>query len=236
MTISVSITESQVIAAIRSFLLTFLPTGTEVIRGEVNRVPEPATPNFVIMWPLRRTRLETNVDSYSDIAFIGAISGSTLTVTTPEIGTIAIGNSLFGVNVAPNTTITAGSGMTWTVAPPQTVASSLMACGTKTVLQATEITMQLDVHGPVSGDNAQLISTLFRDQYSISQFISSGYDVTPLYATDPVQSPFINGEQQYEYRWIVELAVQANIIVTVPQQFADALDLTLVEVETLPLS
>jgi hypothetical protein len=54
----------------------------------------------------------------------------------------------------------------------------------------------------------------------------SGFDVAPLHADDPKQIPFINAEQQYEYRWVIEAHMQANqIVLGIPQQFFDVVDL-----------
>jgi hypothetical protein len=72
---------------------------------------------------------------------------------------------------------------------------------------------------------------MLRDDYAMAQFSTSGFDVTPLYADDPKQVPFLNGEQQYETRWIVEAVLQVNPVVSVPQQFMDAASITLVEVD-----
>jgi len=58
--------------------------------------------------------------------FTGSISGTTLTVTNIQSGTIAIGQVLFGVGVSQETIITGGSGLSWTVNLSQTVTSTLM--------------------------------------------------------------------------------------------------------------
>ena len=58
--------------------------------------------------------------------FTGSISGTTLTVSNIQSGTIAIGQVLFGVGVAQETVITGGSGTSWTLNISQTVASTLM--------------------------------------------------------------------------------------------------------------
>lgn len=229
MSVTLSLTESQTFTALRLFLLSIMPAGMEVVKSQDNRVPEPVGPDFITMTPLFRERLETNVDTYSDTAFTGSISGNTLTVTDVSLGAIKVGAQLLGNNLAANTAVTAfGSGTggvgTYTVTPSQTVASQVMASGTQMLLQPTKVTIQLDVHGPNSGDNAQIISTTWRDEYAVDQFATSGFDVTPLYASDPHQVPFMNGEQQFENRWVVDLVMQANPIVTATQQFADQLE------------
>lgn len=58
--------------------------------------------------------------------FTGSISGTTLTVSAVT-GTIAVGQTVYGAGVAAGTTITGGSGTSWTVNNSQTVASESMA-------------------------------------------------------------------------------------------------------------
>ena len=61
--------------------------------------------------------------------FTGSIAAGALTVSTLTSGTIAIGQALTDPAtglIAPGTTITAGSGLAWTVSPSQTVASEAM--------------------------------------------------------------------------------------------------------------
>lgn len=233
---TLSLTEVQTLTALRTFLLSVLPAGIEVVRGQDNQVAEPEGPDFVLMTPGLRERLATNIDTYQDCAFTGSIAGSTLTVTQMSLGTIAVGATLFGVGVTAGTTITAlGSGTggvgTYTVSTPQTVASETLACGSKNLMQPMKFTVQLDVHGPSSGDNATIISTVFRDDYAVEFFSTSGFDVAPLYCGEPKQLPYINGESQWEERWVVDAVMQCNPVVNVPQQFAAQAEATLIEVQ-----
>lgn len=87
-------------------------------------------------------------------------------------------------------------------------------------LQPTQVTVQLDVHGPESSNTTQIISTLFRDGYGCDNFAASGFDVQPLFCSDPRQVPFLNEHQQIESRWSIDAVMQANPVVTVPQDFA----------------
>lgn len=229
--IPLSLTEVQTFTAMRGFLLSILASPVEVIRGQPNRVPEPKAADFVILTPFARERLETNIDTFIDSVFTGSISGTTLTVTAVGHGTIAVGQTLFSVNTAAGTTISAlGTGTggigTYTVTPTQTVASQKMSTGRETLMTPTKVTVQCDFHGPLSADNAQTFAGLFRDSYAVEQFATSGFDVTPLYAGEPHQAPFLNGEQQIEYRWSVDAVVQCNPVLTVPQQFADQAKVT----------
>ncbi|HEX2753723.1 MAG TPA: hypothetical protein VHP34_11585 [Alphaproteobacteria bacterium] len=236
MSFAPSPTQSNVLAALRSFLLFVLPSGVEVIQSQDNKVPEPIGSDFVTMTPLFNGRLSTNVDTYQDCSFTGSITGTTLNVTAVALGALAVGQTVFGVGVTPQTVITAlGSGTggigTYTISQSQTIASAKLSSGQELFLQPTKVIIQLDVHGPNSADNAQTISTLFRDDYAFQFFKTSGFDVAPLYADDPKQMPFLNGEQQVENRWVIDAAIQANQIVRAPQQFADQLHANPINVE-----
>lgn len=217
-----------------------LATGVPVIQGQVNRVAESPAADFVVMWPTGRTRLETNVDLSADAKFVGVIDGNTMVITQVVTGRLQIGSTLFGVGIANGTKVisilsgTGGIGE-YLVVPPQTVSNRIISAGATTYLQPTQVNVQLDVHGPNSSDNAQIISTMFRDDYAVQQFATSGYDVVPFYADDPKQIPFVNDQQQYETRWVIDAAMQANQVVVAPQQYADSVNVTLINVdETYP--
>lgn len=154
-----------------------LPTGTDVVRTQVNRVPEPTGPDFVLMTVISRTRLATNQDSYQD----GFPDG-------PEV---------------------------------------------KFALQETQVDIQLDIHGPASNDNVQIVSTLFRDEYSTSYFDACPFDIQALYTSEPRQIPFVNAESQWEDRWIIDLSLQANQVVQVAQDFFDKVALGLISVDVV---
>ena len=160
-----------------------------------------------------------------------------MTVTAVQIGTITPTNTVFGIGVAADTTIvnqltgpTGGAG-TYTITPSQTVAAETLSAGSIEVEQDTEIVIQIDVHGPASTDNAQTIATLFRDDYAVTVFEAEAITITPLYADDPRQMPFINAASQYEDRWTIDLHMEISPIVSIPQEFADAVDLTVVDVD-----
>ena len=175
----ISLTEKQIFTALRGVLADFLTPGIPIIRAQVNRVPEPAQADFVLMSPIRRERLATNIVAYHD--------------------------------------------------DPITPANAVA-----TLEMPTEITYQLDVHGPASTENAQIIATVLRSEQACDAFAATGHDIAPLYASDPHEMPFINAEQQFEWRWIVEACIQANIIVTLPQQFADKVTVTPIPIDLEP--
>ncbi|CAE6857265.1 hypothetical protein R75461_07783 [Paraburkholderia nemoris] len=164
-----SLTESTSLTALRAFLLSVLPPCTEVIQGQENRLPEPPDADFVVMTPILRERLETNVTTYFD--------------RYPD-------------------------------------APSL-----KDVRQPTKLTIQIDVHGPAGADHMQVITTLWRDPYACDAFAAADLDIAPLYASEPRQAPFLNEAQQVETRWSVDLVMQVNPLVTVPQDLAQSLDI-----------
>jgi hypothetical protein len=231
-------TQSAVQAALRAFLVGILPSDTQIVEGQDNRVAQPRANNHVVMTPTRRPRISTNVDADADCSFTGSISGDTLTVTDVELGELQVGAVLSGtVGVTANTTITAlGTGTggvgTYVVSPAQTRVSSALAAGIIDVTQSTMIVYQLDVHGPLGSENAQTISTLLRDDYGVRRFRDDLGDVaSPLYTDDPRQLPFINAEKQYEDRWVVEVTLQANEVVGIAQQYAEVVTVDLINVD-----
>lgn len=97
--------------------------------------------------------------------------------------------------------------------------------GEKEVDRSTGFAYQLDVYGPNGSDYTQVITTLLRDDYGCT-FLKP-YGIAPLYCEDGQQMPLVTGEQQYLNRWMMRGVLQANVAVTVPQQFADTLITTL---------
>lgn len=240
---SISITQEQTLAVLRSFLLSNLPSGMEVFEYDGNRVPEPVGVSFVVMTPMSRVRLRTNVDSNADALFAGSITGSVLTVSSITRGTIEIGAQVFAVGLIGTIVIisafisgTSGGVGTYSVTVSPALGDPLatsFSSGQIRMEQGTHLTIQLDVHGSDSADNAQIISTLLRDSYAVDAFQALNSFVSPLHADNPIQVPFINAENQYEFRWVVSVQLQVDATVTVPQQYADAVDVpTLVEVDT----
>jgi hypothetical protein len=93
--------------------------------------------------------------NYASAQFTGSISGTTLTVSAVASGSLAIGQSLFDAtgDIAPGTTITAGSGSSWTVSQSQTVASEAM---TSAVANLNDLTMPIDQTPVLSNQNITL--------------------------------------------------------------------------------
>jgi hypothetical protein len=177
MSATLSFTEADLFVVLQALLVQMLPTGIEVVRSQVNRVPEPQGTNFVTMTPLFRVRLETNADTYVD-----------------------------GFPSAP---------------------------GVKSALAPTRFDVQIDVHGPASADNVQIISTLWRDEYTTAYFDASPINAQALYASDPRQIAFDNAESQYEDRWSIDLSMQVNQVVQLDQQFAGTLVTGIINVDVV---
>jgi len=199
------------------------------------------------MTTIARPRIATNLDQAKDCAFMASIADTVMEVTELLIGSITVGNALFGAGVTAGTSILSqvsgepGGIGTYNVSQSQTVASEKMACGSMSLTQATQVTVQLDVHSANvkdAADMAQTISTCFRDELATRAFHALNPAISPLYADDPKQMPFINAEQQWETRWVVDALLEANQTVSgVPQEFADQLTPELICVEaTFPAS
>jgi hypothetical protein len=215
----------------------------EIVRGQDNRVPEPLAGDFIVMTPIMRQRLAWNAVGFFDGAFTVVISGNIMTVTeiNHNVPTLVPGVSIrdTGGVIFPNTIIgqqisgPPGGLGEYFISPSQATYTSVIAyAGLREDMAATKWTVQLDVHGPLSGDNIQAIYSLFFSEYATNVFSSTGFDVTPLTSTQPRQIPFLNAEQQIEYRWSIDLDMQINPIVSTPQQFFDEVEVSITEVDT----
>ena len=240
----VGLTQTQIFTGLVSVLGTFglvnaAGAAVPVIRGQVNRVPEPNGTDFVVLWPISRDRLTMNVDGWADVIAAASITANSMTVSSVSNGAILPGMTVYGTGVTSGTTVvsqtsgTTGGAGVYVVTTTPNLGASTLYIGTYTAMQETEVTIQADVHGPASADNAARIATLFRDWYGVSAFIDTGYPMGPLHTTDPRQMPFENGEQQTEERWVVDLCIQANVVVTVPAQFADKLSAQVIPADVI---
>jgi len=192
------------------------------------------------MTPIRIDRIETNLDSDEDCKLTGTIAGTLMSVSDVLSGEIALGANIFGVGVAANTVVVAfGTGTgglgTYTVSVSQSVGSETLSAGQMTITQGAEITVQLDFHSAdlTAADMAQAVSTALRDPYGTTFFAGLAEPlngVSPLYADDPKQTPFINEAQQYEWRWVLDAHLFIAQTVTVPQEYADSAVIDLIDV------
>lgn len=100
--------------------------------------------------------------------------------------------------------------------------------GTRAVQQNTRVDVQLDFFGPLAGDWAAMAETLWRDEQGC---ILLGDACQPLYADQASQAPLTTGEEQYLQRWTLTATLQYNAVTTLPQQFADAAVVDLINVD-----
>lgn len=109
---------------------------------------------------------------------------------------------------------------------------SAYGASTKSVTRSTQWGAQVDCYGALSGDMAEIVSTLLRDPYACEKFAAIDPNIQPLYATDPNQLPLVTGEQQYEVRWSFTAYLQYNPVTEVPQDSADELVIEFVSVDS----
>lgn len=105
--------------------------------------------------------------------------------------------------------------------------------GNETHARSTQWNVQLDCYGQDAADMAALIATSFKTDYAATALAAAAIEIQPLYANDPRQMTIVNAENQYEPRWIVELALQYNPVVTLPQDFAIGLTVIPAEVDAV---
>lgn len=242
MTVFITPTQEEIFRVVGQFFRTVLPPGFIIRQGQINRVAEPKAPDFLVMWLTSQNRLSTNGHEFVDGLFTGSIAGDVLTITAvdpnfaePLVG----GHQIFGVDMVAGTEIvsqtsgTPGGIGVYRVNKSQVFPSSLIAAGVANLTQATQTVLQVDVHGPNSADNATIITTAFRDEVAADFFASMSGAISPLYADDPKQLPFLNAEQQWEDRWVVEANIEVDYTVTFPQQFFTNVIANLINVDVV---
>jgi hypothetical protein len=110
------------------------------------------------------------------------------------------------------------------------------AAGTADIEQGTELHVQLDYYGGVgasmSAPNQWAIAfqTAFNDEYAVDMLAP---EAAPLYIDDARMIPLVTGEEQYLSRWASTARLQYNPVTTKPQQFAEQLDVVLIDAENL---
>lgn len=171
MTVASSPVLTDLYTDVRAFLLTIVPTGTEVIQGIDNRVPMPPGP-FVLMQALYQIRLATNEDTYDD--------------PFPSDG------------------------------------------GAQNAKASMRVDLQLDFYGVDSLQWATEAQTLWRDEVGCTALAPN---CQPLYAEDPRMIPLVTGEEQYLQRWSLTATLQYNPVTVTAQEFADTLEVTVINVD-----
>lgn len=99
----------------------------------------------------------------------------------------------------------------------------------RTIKRSTEYSIQVDCYGPLSSDQATEIAMLWNDAYGVEFLLP--YGCQPLFNSEPTQSALVNGEENYEQRWMLTAVLQFNPVTTVAQEFADVLAVDIVSVD-----
>lgn len=175
MALTTDLDQDAITTAVRAFVVSVAPAGTPVVLGQVNRVPPPKAPLYVILTPTTRPRLSTVV--------------STWDVNNPDPANLAM------------------------LAPAQMM-------------------IQCDIFGANAFDLASTLEVAWRSPYGCAALDALNPLIQPLYADEPRQLAFIDGNQQYEDRWSVDLNLQINQTISVSSQFADTLEVGLIEVDS----
>lgn len=100
--------------------------------------------------------------------------------------------------------------------------------GTRSIKSQTKLMVQVDCYGELAANWSIALSRLFRDPFGCKELAPI---CEPLYATVARMMPLVNGSMQYERRYMFEAFVQYNPVITVSQEFADSLNLTLLNVD-----
>ncbi|WP_025827524.1 phage neck terminator protein [Acetobacter okinawensis] len=166
----ISPTESEIYKAVRSWLITILPSGMAVVQGQQNRNASPRDP-FAVMVIIGRERIATNGWTYDGEA-------------------------------------------------------------TRTLTEQVQVTMQINLFGPASSNQMQVVTALWRDMQAVDFFRSLGVPIAPLTTSTTRQLGFETGERQYDDLWTVDLTMQVTLTTHLPQQFATSIPINLVEVVT----
>lgn len=116
---------------------------------------------------------------------------------------------------------------TYAVSISQTLVSETLYAGLRLDLEHTEMTVQIEIHGPNSGDNTKIIEALFFSEAAVDQFDGASSAVMPLFCEDARQIPFVNDQQQIEWRYSMDAHLQINPSISTWQQFADQVKITI---------
>lgn len=100
--------------------------------------------------------------------------------------------------------------------------------GTRAIQQNTQVEVQLDFYGAQAHDWAIMAETLWRDEQGCALL---GPTCQPLHADNAIQIPHVTAEDEFQERWTLRAFLQYNPVTTLPQQFADALQVDIINVD-----
>lgn len=89
--------------------------------------------------------------------------------------------------------------------------------GEAMVQNSVEVRVQLDFYGAMAEARSRIVATLWKNYYGTDNMEIC----KPLYVQSRQRRPYINDSNQYEDRFILDLALQFNPTVTHAQDFAE---------------
>ena len=98
-----------------------------------------------------------------------------------------------------------------------------------TFVSSIDFVIQVDLFGPQSGGQTMALNALFRSGEAI-RFLGQ-YGVAPLYADRATEAHFVNGEDQYEERWLTRLHLQYKPVVSASMDFFSHVTIDLVKAD-----
>lgn len=99
-------------------------------------------------------------------------------------------------------------------------------CGAAHVQNSVDTRLQLSFYGPKAQERSRVVYTLWKNQYGTENMIVC----QPLYVNSYDRRPYINDANQYEDRWLLDVALQYNPQVTYAQDFAESAGVTITPV------
>lgn len=91
------------------------------------------------------------------------------------------------------------------------------------VQNSVEARLQLDFYGPQAESRSRVVDTLWRTFYGADNLGIC----KPLYVQSRQRQPYVNDSNQYEDRYVLDLALQYNPQVIYAQDFTESADVTI---------
>lgn len=98
--------------------------------------------------------------------------------------------------------------------------------GAAHVQNSVDTRLQISFYGPKAQERSRVVYTLWKNHYGTENMVVC----QPLYVNSYDRRPYINDSNQYEDRWILDVALQYNPQVTYAQDFAESAGVTITPV------
>jgi hypothetical protein len=99
--------------------------------------------------------------------------------------------------------------------------------GTTAITKDTQVDIQIDCYGPAASQWSEMLATLLFDEVACDALTVS----QPLYVEGPRLMPWVDGEAQYQPRYMLTASLQYKPTTTISQQFAGVVDVDLIDVD-----